>query len=36
MLYDLNFADPKDIQPTFFRAELRDGVLDLRGIELRG
>ena len=31
MLYDLDFADPKDIQPQFFRAELHDGVLDLRG-----
>ena len=36
MLYDLDFSNPEDIQPKFFRAELRDGVLDLRGIELRG
>lgn len=36
MLYDLDFADPADIQPRFFRAELRDGVLDLRGVELKG
>jgi len=36
MLYDLNFSDPEDIQPQFFRAELRDGVLDLRDIELKG
>ncbi len=36
MLYDLDFADPADIQPQFFRAELRDGVLDLRGVEPKG
>ena len=36
MLYDLDFADPADIQPQFFRAELQDGVLDLRGVELKG
>ncbi len=36
MLYDLDFTDPEDIQPQFFRAELRDGVLDLRGVELKG
>ncbi len=35
MLYDLDFTDPKDIQPKFFRAELRDGLLDLRNLELR-
>jgi CRISPR-associated protein Cas5d len=36
MLYDLDFSNPEDIQPKFFRAQLRDGVLDLRGIGLRG
>ncbi len=36
MLYDLDFTNPKDIQPKFFRAELRDGLLDLRSPELRG
>lgn len=36
MLYDLNFSDPKDIRPKFFKASLQDGVLDLRGVELRG
>ncbi len=35
MLYDLEFSDPKDIQPMFFKAEMRDGIVDLRGIELR-
>ena len=29
MLYDLDFRDPNNIQPLFFKAELQDGVLDL-------
>ena len=36
MLYDLNFSDPNDIRPKFFKATMQDGVLDLRNIELRG
>jgi CRISPR-associated protein Cas5d len=36
MLYDLDFSDPKDIQPHFFKAEMRDGVIDLTNVELRG
>jgi CRISPR-associated protein Cas5d len=36
MLYDLDFSDPKDIRPKFFNATMQDGVIDLRGIELRG
>jgi CRISPR-associated protein Cas5d len=36
MLYDLDFSNPKDIQPKFFNATMQDGVIDLRGIELRG
>lgn len=36
MLYDLDFSDPNDIQPKFFNATMQDGVIDLRGIELRG
>ena len=35
MLYDLDFSNPSDIQPRFFKAELRDGVLDLKGVEVR-
>lgn len=27
MLYDLDFANPRDIQPMFFRAIMEDGVL---------
>ncbi len=37
MLYDLDFTNPKDIQPKFFRGRTgRDGLLDLRSPELRG
>ena len=36
MLHDLDFTDPADIQPRFFRAEMQDGIIDLRGIETRG
>ncbi len=35
MLYDLNFDDPKDIQPHFFRAVMQDGVIDLRDVDSR-
>jgi len=35
MLYDLDFSDPKDIRPKFFKAEMRDGVIDLAGVEVR-
>ncbi len=30
MLYDMDYSDPKDIRPTFFRATLKDGLLDLK------
>ena len=30
MLYDMDYSDPKDIRPTFFRATLRDGMLSLK------
>ena len=29
MLYDLDFKDPRDPKPRFFRAALKDGVLDV-------
>ena len=29
MLYDLDYSDPENITPRFFRAVLRDGVLDV-------
>ena len=34
MLYDMNFSDPNDIQPMFFRAKLENGVLDLTNCEV--
>ena len=36
MLYDMDFSDPGDIRPKFFKAELRDGILDLRNVSTRG
>lgn len=36
MLYDLDFSDPQDIKPQFFKAEMRDGVIDLRHVALKG
>lgn len=35
MLYDLDFTDSEDIKPQFFKAALRDGVLDLTDLEVR-
>lgn len=29
MLYDMDYADPENIRPLFFRAVLRDGVLEI-------
>lgn len=29
MLYDMDYSDPKNIRPLFFRAVLRDGVLEV-------
>lgn len=34
MLYDFDYSNPEEIQPMFFRAELRDGVLDVRDCEV--
>lgn len=34
MLYDLDYRNPEDIQPMFFRAVLKLGVLDLRDCEV--
>ncbi len=34
MLYDLDYSDPENIQPLFFRAMLVDGVLDFRDCEV--
>jgi CRISPR-associated protein Cas5d len=37
MLYDINFDDPQNPRPEFFRAELKEGVLvtDRRKVEVR-
>lgn len=34
MLYDMDFTDPEDIKPIFFRAVMRDGVIDLSNCEV--
>lgn len=35
MLYDMDYTDPKQITPQFFRAKLENGVMDLRNCEVR-
>jgi CRISPR-associated protein Cas5d len=35
MLYDLDFSNPQNIQPKFFKAEMCDGVIDLTKVEVR-
>lgn len=34
MLYDLDYSDPENIQPMFFRAIMKKGVIDLRDCEV--
>ena len=34
MLYDMDYRDPTDIQPMFFRARMEHGVIDLRNCEV--
>ena len=34
MLYDLDYSNPENIEPMFFRAVMRRGVLDLRDCEV--
>ena len=36
MLYDLDFSDAQGIRPQFFKAEMRDGVIDLTHVEVKG
>lgn len=36
MLFDLNYENPADPKPQFFRARVDSGVLDLREVEVRG
>lgn len=34
MLYDIDYSDSKNLQPQFFRAVLKNGVLDVRDCEV--
>ena len=34
MLYDFDYTDPQNIMPTYFRARLENGVLDVRTCEV--
>ena len=34
MLYDMDFSDPEDIKPIFFRAVMGDGIIDLSDCEV--
>lgn len=36
MLFDMNFTNPSDPQPKFFRAKVTAGVCDLENTEVRG
>lgn len=36
MLYDLDFTNPTDPKPQFFRAQIDRGVMNLEGVEVRG
>lgn len=36
MLYDIDFSDPENILPKFFKAELRSGILDVSNVEVHG
>lgn len=36
MLYDMDFGNPPDPKPRFFRAEMEQGVIDLTKAEVRG
>jgi len=36
MLYDMDFSDPENIYPVFFRAKMVNGVIDLKNISKVG
>ena len=36
MLYDMDYSDPQNIKPQFFRAQMNDGIIDLTNVEVRG
>jgi len=35
MLYDMDYSDPQNIRPMFFRARMQDGIIDLRDCEVK-
>jgi CRISPR-associated protein Cas5d len=35
MLYDMDYSDPENITPQFFRCVMRDGLIDLAGVEVK-
>ncbi len=35
MLYDMDYSDMRSIKPVFFRAVMKDGVIDLANAEIR-
>ncbi|MGX7200588.1 type I-C CRISPR-associated protein Cas5c [Enterococcus nangangensis] len=36
MLYDFDYRNPLDIRPLFFRAQMKNGLIDLTKAEVRG
>ena len=34
MLFDFDYSNPEEIQPMFFRAVLKNGIMDLRDCEV--
>ena len=34
MLYDFDYTDPQNITPTYFRAKLENGILNVRDCEV--
>lgn len=34
MLFDMDYTDPENLQPMFFRAVMKRGILDLRDCEV--
>jgi len=34
MLFDMDFSNPEDILPRFFKAEMQDGVIDLTQVQV--
>lgn len=35
MLFDLDFSDPQDIKPIFFKAVMQNGIIDLRNVQVK-